>query len=136
VPGRRLIPLPSICETPRSSRGLRVSSFEPRLKAQEFGLWHPLDSWLIPHLEPLAGSALGVDCVSVRAARGWREKAAPAPLNPNCAAPGYLKPRPEWRLLELLRPPSPDLAFHTELLFDSLLSLHKVFGITIGSGNK
>ena len=68
MPGRRLIPLPSICETPRSSRGLRVSSFEPRLKAQEFGLWHPLDSWLIPHVEPLAGSAPGIDCVSMRAA--------------------------------------------------------------------
>ena len=66
--GHRLIPLPSICERPRSSRGLRVSSFEPRLKAQEFGLWHPLDSWLIPHLEPLEGSARGIDCVSMRAA--------------------------------------------------------------------
>jgi hypothetical protein len=68
VPGRRLIPLLSICETPRSSPGLRVSSFEPRLRAQEFGLWHPLDSWLIPHVEPLTGSARGIDCVSMRAA--------------------------------------------------------------------
>lgn len=66
VPGRRPIPLPLICETPRSSRRPRVSSCGHRLKAQEFGLWLRLDSWLIPHLEPLASSAPGIDYVSIR----------------------------------------------------------------------
>jgi hypothetical protein len=79
---------------------LRVSSFEPRRKAQEFGLWHPLDSWLIPHLEPLAGSAPGIDCVSMRAARRWRGKGNAGTLKPK---------RCRTRLLDAYRPPLFDL---------------------------
>src|SRR5689334_16820126 len=68
VPGRKLIRLPLICETPRSSRLIRVSLCGLPLKVQEFGLWPRLDSWLIPYLELLAGSAPGIDYVSRQAA--------------------------------------------------------------------
>jgi hypothetical protein len=74
--------------------------------------------------------------------RNWKKKKRKpdAQIRRAGAPPSFdhppLQSRPEWRLLELLRPPSPHVALHTKFLFDSLLPFHKVFVITLGSRNE